>query len=339
MCAFRYRRPLEPGLKIAITLWFLVTDDSFQSMKFNWHTAHNIIGMFVPEMCDAIIEEYAQEVFSPPTTTASWLEIAQGFQDKWNFPHVCGAIDGKHVAIRKPKESGSICYNYKGFFSIVILVLCDANYKAIWANVGSPGSQSDCGIYNDSPMFQGIQDETIKLPPPQPLPNDTEDTPYFFTGDDAFPLCQHMLKPFSARYLETEQLVFNCPQSRARRVVENLFGILGARFRCLLHQMEVTPEKAVSVTCTKACLTLHNLFRRYGVNNISVDEEDEDKEEIPGQWRTDAVMHEVEVEAQLRAPRANAAGQALRTTLQHYFNSDAGSVPWQLRILGLEPRD
>ena len=47
-------------------------------------------------------------------------------------------------------------------------------------------------------------------------------------------------------------------------------------------------------------------------------------------------MHEVE--AQLRAPRATAAGQALRTTMQHYFNSDAGSVPWQLRILGLQPR-
>ena len=97
----------------------------------------------------------------------------------------------------------------------------------------------------------------------------------------------------------------------------------------------MSPEKAVSMT--KACLTLHNLFRdRYGVNNVSVDEEDDNQEMIPGQWRTDAVMHEVE--AQLRAPRANAAGQALRTTLQHYFNSDAGSVPWQLRILGLAPR-
>ena len=142
-------------------------------------------------------------------------------------------------------------------------------------------------------------------------------------------------KPFSARYLETEQLVFNYRLSRARRVVENLFGILASRFRCLLHTLEVTPKKAVSIT--KARLTLHNLFRdRYGVNNVSVDEEDDNKDMIPGQWRTDAVMHEVE--AQLRAPRANAAGQALRTALQHYFNSDAGSVPWQLRILGLEPR-
>ena len=92
--------------------------------------------------------------------------------------------------------------------------------------------------------------------------------------------------------------------------------------RCLL---EVTPEKAVS--SSKACLTLHNLFReRYGVNNIGADEEDENNEVIPGQWRTDAVMHEVD--AQLHMPRANVAGQALHTTFQHYFNSDAGSAPW-----------
>ena len=164
-CAFRYRRPLEPGLKIAITLHFLVTGNSFQSMEFNWRTEHNTIGKFVFEVSDAIIEEYAREVFRTLTTTDGWLEIAKGFQERWNFPRACGALDGKHVAIWKPKQSDSIYYNYKGFFSIVILVLCDANYKAIWAHVGSPGSESDCGIYNDSPMFQGIQDETIKTLP------------------------------------------------------------------------------------------------------------------------------------------------------------------------------
>ena len=73
------------------------------------------------------------------------------------------------------------------------------------------------------------------------------------------------------------------------------------------------------------------------MNKICLNQEDENNEVIPGQWRTDAVMHEVD--AQLRAPRANAAGQALRTTFQHYFNSDAGSVPWQLRALDLEPRN
>ena len=65
-----------------MTLQFLATGDSFQSMEFNWRTAHNTIGIFIPEVYDAIVEEYAEEVFHTPTTTDGWLEIAQGFQDK-----------------------------------------------------------------------------------------------------------------------------------------------------------------------------------------------------------------------------------------------------------------
>ena len=104
-------------------------------------------------------------------------------------------------------------------------------------------------------------------------------------------------------------------------------------FRCLLTTLEVQAEKAISIS--KACLTLQNLLcDRYGVAPHEIDEEDENNEVVPGAWRMDAVMQEVE--NNLRAPRANAGGQALRTILRHYFNSDAGSVPWQLRILGLE---
>ena len=147
-------------------------------------------------------------------------------------------------SIRKLEHSGSIFFNYKHFFSIVMLMMRKFNYKAIWAHVGSPGLEFDCGIYKESPLFRGAQAGTINLPPPEPLPNDTEDTPYFFIGDDAFPLRQYMLKPYSDRYLDQDQLVFNYRLSLARRVVENQFDIMAKRFRCLLTTLEVQPEKS-----------------------------------------------------------------------------------------------
>ena len=45
--------------------------------------------------------------------------------------HVIGATDGKHVAMEWPKSTGSLYHNYKGFFSQVLLAVCDAKFKFI----------------------------------------------------------------------------------------------------------------------------------------------------------------------------------------------------------------
>ena len=78
--------------------------------------------------------------------------VADDFERRWNFPHVCGAIDGKHVAVHKPVNSGSYYYNYKGFFSLVMLALVNSNYKFLWVDTGARGANSDAQIFNNSEL-------------------------------------------------------------------------------------------------------------------------------------------------------------------------------------------
>ena len=101
---------------------------------------------------------------------------------RWNVPHVVGALDGKHIAIKKPKKSCSEYFNYKGYFSLVLLALVDADYKFLWANAGASGSSSHAQIFNHSKLKRRIENRTLGLPPPEPLGPVGPDLYYFLAG-------------------------------------------------------------------------------------------------------------------------------------------------------------
>ena len=55
-----------------------------------------------------------------PTDPEDLKKIKERFRNRSNVPHVGGALDGKHIAIKKPKKSGSEYFKYKGYFSLVL---------------------------------------------------------------------------------------------------------------------------------------------------------------------------------------------------------------------------
>lgn len=116
-------------MKLVITLRYLATGNSYRSLAFSFRVAHNTISLLVQEVCKAIYAEYQRELLTIPTTAEEWRPIHRKFGKRWNFHHCLGAIDGKHVAIRKPAKSGSLYYNYKGFFSIILLAVVDGKLK------------------------------------------------------------------------------------------------------------------------------------------------------------------------------------------------------------------
>lgn len=86
----------------------------------------------------------------PRPTNEMWKSIADDFNTNWNFPNCIGALDGKHFNTQSPLNSGSLYFNYKKTFSVVLMALVDANYKFTIVNVGSYGKNSDGGIFANS---------------------------------------------------------------------------------------------------------------------------------------------------------------------------------------------
>ena len=63
-----YRKALDPSLKLAITLRYLATGDSYRKLMYGFRVAHYTISLVVHDVCQAIIEEYAEEALACPTT-------------------------------------------------------------------------------------------------------------------------------------------------------------------------------------------------------------------------------------------------------------------------------
>ena len=204
---------------------------------------------------------------------------------KWNFPNCLGALDGKHIAIKAPEHSGSMFFNYKGFFSIVLLALVDADYKFTVVDVGSNGRISDGGVLRESNLQAALDTNSLGIPPATSLPGRGTPVPYVIVADEAFPLKENLIKPFPAKSLDDALRVFNYRLSRARRVSENAFGILVHRFQIFQSTIPLEPEKVVLIVL--AAVALHNYLRTKSVeySQAVVDSETEAHEIVPGEWR------------------------------------------------------
>ena len=135
---------------------FLVSGDSQVSLSYLFRMGKKSVSRIVSETSEAIIQVLLQDYMSPPETEEQWKNIAQEFGDLWQFPHVVGAIDGKHVVIEAPAKSGTLYHNYKGTFSIVLLAVCDAKYNFTLVDVGQYGSNNDSGVLAQSKISRAF---------------------------------------------------------------------------------------------------------------------------------------------------------------------------------------
>ena len=143
-----------------------------------------------------MIEILGPDHLNTPRSKARWLEIANKFEERWNFPNGFDAVGGKHIVIEQPFKSGSHCRNYNGTDSIIQIAMVGPEYEFLYVDVGINGRNSDGGIWSRCPLKNALEKNALNIPEPRALPGRLNKTPYVCTGDDAFPLSLYMMKPF-----------------------------------------------------------------------------------------------------------------------------------------------
>lgn len=197
----------------------------------------------------------------PKPTEAMWKRIAEDFNVMWGFPNCIGALDGKHVTIQAPPNSGSLYFNYKKTYSIVLLALVDAHGNFIAVDVGSYGKSSDGGIFAQSQLGKGLERHQMAVPDDAPLPGTNQCAPFVIVGDEAFPLKTYLMRPYPGLHLDESKRLFNYQLSLARRISENAFAMLAAWCRMYHRTIHADPEN-IDFMILASCV-LHNYIRRF----------------------------------------------------------------------------
>lgn len=141
----------------------MATGESYRSLAFNFRISHCEISNTVRDVLQAICENL-MPVLLPPPTENDFKTRASEFLDRWNFANCVGAIDGKHIRVMSPDKTGSLYFNYKNYFSVVLLAIVDPKYTFLLIDVGSYGKEGDSGIFSKSVMGQRIYTEQFGLP-------------------------------------------------------------------------------------------------------------------------------------------------------------------------------
>lgn len=240
------------------------------------------------------------------------------------------------MVIQKPENTISEFYNYKGTNSIVLLGIADANYRFLYVNVGCQGRISDGGVFKNTSFYNKLEKNELNLPENEPLPGHTLSLPYILVADDAFPLTDHIMKPYKTDLNKgSPKRVYNYRLYRARRIIENTFGLLSSVFR-VFRKLIQKKVKDTIVNIVLTCVYLHNFLRVqpdsrqfYSTLGCFDNYDSCTGELISGSWR-EIISGDTGLMPFRSIPRRPATTATnVREEFMQYFMSEIGSVPFQ----------
>ncbi|XP_071104771.1 putative nuclease HARBI1 [Haliotis cracherodii] len=241
---------LDAELKVIITLRYLATGKiqlcNGDDLGISQPTVSRVINQTLNAL---VIPAILHRFISMPSNAADLNRTQVQFQAIGGFPGVIGVIDGTHVRIIAPhvNEPEFVCR--KGFHSINVQVVMDANYKILNIVAKWPGSVHDSRIWNNSNLRHAFLNNQF--------PHGCH-----LLGDSGYPCRPHLLTPY-LRPQPGQQTNYNRSHKITRSLVERGIGQMKRRFRVLHSEVRLEPIKVCKVIV--ACAILHNICKNLNV--------------------------------------------------------------------------
>ena len=139
------------------------------------------------------------------------------------------------------------------------------------------------------------------------------------------------MKPYPYKSSDITKRVYTYRLSRARRMVENTFGIIATRFHVLLKSMNLQPDKAQLFV--QASVVLHNYLLKESPRVYTPSgtlDEDQDGNVALGYWRDEfnpaGTLHNI---SQQGSNHHSLSAREIQQKFAEYFVSTRRELSWQ----------
>ncbi|EYC36033.1 hypothetical protein Y032_0942g3144 [Ancylostoma ceylanicum] len=264
--ASTHAAPIGARQRLCIYMRFVGNGFNFTNLSEEFSCGKATVSAIVSEVIEAIIESETHNAF-PPITRSYLEQVAAKTQELYDYPRAVGFLDGRHVAIKKPKALGSLqkpnggieeYLNYKNFQSIVLLAICDADYRFLLFDVGMPGTLGDSSIFRSSSIYTFLKECDDLFPETTDL-GSVGPVQYHILTDDGLGQGARYVEPFPGRTADTgSKQRFNKKHGCARRVIDTAFEFLQRRFAVLQKPLQLEPLRGGRLVTS--LLILHNLI-------------------------------------------------------------------------------
>ncbi|XP_067648012.1 uncharacterized protein [Eurosta solidaginis] len=319
-----YRNAIPLEKRVAIALYALGSSSEYRSIASLFGVGKATVCKILIEFCNEVWACMAREYFKSFPLTRTGIEQGVADFNAMGYPQCIGAIgkqinnntenslnhnslsntDGCHIEIHPKKEEAADYYNYKGWYSVVLLALLDAKYRFMYIHCGSPGRCNDSSIFERSSLKRELQE--CALLDEMSWYHGRTKIPVHIISDSAFRLSQYVMKPYPYNIENSAaQKLFNYRLSKCRRVVENAFGHYKARFRRIGKGID-NHIKNENVVISAAC----------AFHNFLIDE----KDPVLENWLVDMQRYA------RRSPQGHnnlnyrSEGEVIRNGLMEYFD-------------------
>ncbi|GFG34852.1 hypothetical protein Cfor_00082 [Coptotermes formosanus] len=203
---------------------YLVTGSSFAALSFQFMRAKRTISRIIAETTVAVWSTL-QSLFMPSPNEAKWSHNAERYLKLLNLPSCIAATDGKHIHVKCSPKCGSLYFNHKGYFLVVLLACADANALFTTIHVRDFGKNSDGSMFTASTLGKMLETEGpyILCPASLPTGDSGETSPHYLVADEASPLKVNLMRPYARRMLINKRPIFNYRLSHAQKSVECAF--------------------------------------------------------------------------------------------------------------------